>query len=180
MNLPTMPTGRCADNHSSTLPGRVSLTGSPWQPLWHDSHTALPILLQTSLDAELFSLAWSGDDDQWVWAVTTGTNDMLTVSARRVYWSSDHGASMHDKTPEMIQLITAQAGAGFEDFASINQVIVHDQDPSKVLLWGDETFSFSSTDGGATLSLVDVPAGTKGVSHLIKPCLLYTSPSPRD
>lgn len=125
--------------------------------------------MQTTLESELQALAWSGEDDQWVWAITTGTTGMMVSSARHVYWSQDHGETMVDKFPTMAKMVDERMGADSERLASVNEVLVNKDDPKKVLLWGDGNLSFISTDGGNTLKLVDVPAGTLGLSHKIRP-----------
>ena len=124
--------------------------------------------MQTTLDSELQTLAWSGKDDQWVWAVTTGTTGMMVSNARHVYWSNDHGESMVDKFPTMAKMVNERMGPDNDRLASVSQVLVHKDDPKKVLLWGDGNLSFMSKDGGSSLQLVDVPAGTLGLSHKLR------------
>lgn len=114
-------------------------------------------------------MAWTGKDDEWVWAVTTGTTDMRTVGPRHVWWSKDHGMTMQDKHPEVTKLLTDKLGAQYDDkLTSVSRVFVNSDDQKKVLLWGDDAYSFKSDDGGTTLKVVDVPKNTKGMSHVIR------------
>jgi hypothetical protein len=114
-------------------------------------------------------LAWTGKDDEWVWAVTTGTTDMMTVAARHVWWSKDHGKTMQDRHPEMEKLVGTKLGTRYQDkFTGVSKVFVNPNDQEKVLLWGDDVYSFKSDDGGTTLRVVDVPQNTTGVSHVVR------------
>jgi sortilin len=125
--------------------------------------------VQTSLEAELLSLAWTGEDDEWVWAITSGTSSTLEAAPRHVYWSKDHGRSMKDRFPDLVKLVAKVSTKGSEHFASVSQIFVNEQHQSKVLLWGDGPFAFASDDGGETLVLVSLPKGTIGLAHQVRP-----------
>lgn len=131
--------------------------------------------MQTELQSELQVMAWSGGDDQWVWAVTTGsTNDITTEGQfHHIYWSSDHGKTMKDRFEDLRQLVKAKIGDGYDPsqhdlHASVSKIFVNADDPKRVLLWGEGSYAFLSADGGATLEIVAIPAETYGMSHQIR------------
>ena len=92
----------------------------------------------------------------------------MVSDARHVYWSKDHGRTMKDRFQTMAKLVDAKFGSEHDRLASVSQIIVNAGDPKKVLLWGDGNVSFSSKDGGETLTLVDNPSDTLGLSHKIR------------
>jgi len=120
-------------------------------------------------------MSWSGGDDQWVWALTTGAADDFSASQfHHVYWSNNYGKKFTDKFPELQKLVRAQAGGGRDPTmdnldASIKLILVHAGNPQKVILWGEGKFLFLSEDAGATFKVLPVPKGTLGMSHLIRP-----------
>ena len=133
--------------------------------------------VQTQLQSELQVMAWSGGDDQWVWAVTTGsTTDMAMGQFHHVYWSQDHGKTMTDKFEELKKKVMDKIGAGYDAsqhdlHASVSRIYVHAKDPRRVILWGEGSYAFLSEDGGATLDLLRMPEdkeNTYGMSHQIR------------
>lgn len=133
------------------------------------------LMLQTTLHSELLTMSWSGGDDQWVWAITTGAADEYTDNQfHHVYWSKDHGKTMKDRFPDLQDLVRQQPGGGVDPTmddlnASVKAVLVHAADPKKVILWGEGKFLFISSDAGESFSVVDMPKDTFGMSHLTRP-----------
>lgn len=119
-------------------------------------------------------MAWSGGDDQWVWAVTTGSAaDMAVGQFHHVYWSSDHGMTMTDKFEELRAMVKEEIGANYDAsqhdlHASVSQIYVNAKDPKRVILWGEGSYAFLSEDGGETLKITPVPENTYGMSHQIR------------
>eukprot|EP00892_Ulva_mutabilis_P002708 jgi/Ulvmu1/12438/UM009_0090.1 len=130
---------------------------------------------KTTLHSELLSMSWSGGDDQWVWAITTGAADEYADNQfHHVYWSKDYGKTMVDKFPALQQLVRAQPGGGIEQTmddlnASVKAVLVHAANPKKVILWGEGKFLFISQDAGESFTVVPMPKDTFGMSHLTRP-----------
>lgn len=92
----------------------------------------------------------------------------MTVGARHVYWSKDHGRTFVDRYDELVKQVTAKAGAGTERLAGVSKVFVNAANQRKVLLWGDGPYAFASEDGGETLELLDLPPNTIGLAHQIR------------
>lgn len=132
------------------------------------------MLMQTELQSELQVMAWSGGDDQWVWAVTTGsTADIAEGQFHHIYWSDNHGKTMKDRFDDLKALVKAKIGSGYRAsehdlHASVSQIFVNANDPKRVILWGEGQYAFSSSDGGSTLKITPVPENTYGMSHQIR------------
>jgi hypothetical protein len=130
--------------------------------------------VQTQLQSELLEMSWSGGDDQWVWAVTTGAPIGPRDSQyHHIYWSEDHGITMTDRFNDLKMLVKDYIGQSYNpdshDFhASVTKIFVHSKDPRRVILWGDGAYAFYSSDGGANLKIVSVPENTYGMSHQIR------------
>lgn len=131
-------------------------------------------MVQTTLHSELLAMSWSGGDDQWVWAITTGASDEFSdTQFHHVYWSKDYGKTFVDKFPELQGLVAGQAGSGVDQTmddlnASVRSVLVHADDPKRVILWGEGMFLYISSNGGESFDLVPVPKDTFGMSHLVR------------
>lgn len=94
----------------------------------------------------------------------------MVLEARHVYWSDNYGKTMVDRFDKMAKLVNDYLGGTDHDkMASVSEIHVHKSNPKKVLLWGDGNVSFYSEDGGDTLTVVDNPKDTLGLSHKIRP-----------
>lgn len=131
--------------------------------------------MQTELHSELLTMSWSGGDDQWVWAITTGAADEYSQNQfHHVYWSDNYGKKFVDKFSELKKLVKSKPDGGQDDTmdnlnASIKAVIVHATNPQKVILWGEGQYLFISETAGASFEIVDVPPDTFGMSHQTRP-----------
>lgn len=129
----------------------------------------------TTFDSDLFNILWSGDDDEWVWAMTTGSSVNNDAQQPHHLWlSSDHGRTFSDKYQDLLDLVKADRGSSFDDnfdkhHASVSRIFVHQTDPKRVLLWGDGFYLFSTSDAGQSFKAVPAPAGTYGMSHEVMP-----------
>lgn len=120
-------------------------------------------------------MSWSGGDDQWVWAITTGAADEFSDNQfHHVYWSKDYGKTMVDRFPEIQRLVQGQPGGSVDPtldnlHASVRLVLVHAADPKKVILWGEGKFLFISDNAGESFGVYPMPKDTFGMSHLTRP-----------
>lgn len=132
------------------------------------------VFMQTQLQSELQVMEWSGGDDQWVWAVTTGsTADMAEGQFHHIYWSDDYGFTMTDRFEDLKQLVKDKIGSDYDPsthdlHASVSKIFVNSKDPKRVVLWGEGSYAYESKDGGKTLEIVSVPENTYGMSHQVR------------
>jgi Sortilin, neurotensin receptor 3, len=129
--------------------------------------------VQTVLQSELLKLTWSGPDDEWVWAITTGESDETSARFHHVYWSKDHGNTLRDRWDDLVAVVRAYRADSYDTdqddlHASCNGIIVHARDPKKVLLWGDGLYSFATSDGGDSFKVSPVPENTLGLAHQVR------------
>ena len=128
--------------------------------------------MQATLDSEVYSITWSGKDDEWVWVITVGGD--VTPGLHKLYMSKDKGKSFTLITPSLVTAIKEYKAGLNEEFseeydpahASISEVLVHPSDPQKVLLWADGYYNFVSENAGMTWKAISAPPGTYGMSHI--------------
>ena len=82
-------------------------------------------------------------------------------------------------------LVTDKAGVLKEikvqsgEFAQVGDILCVIDTSAQPAAAGAASASTTASAGGSTTAVMDAPAGT-GEANWIMPCLLYTSPSPRD